>query len=842
MTRVENSSPPHGITPPKLPGLTPACHPRLFKSFCAIFGAHHMPFATSLPNQFLSVVNRLSLQIDAWIHKVNVTTAKIRVVSARSDSLSDYMRAYDARGERAIAIAQAGIALFILALHLGARIGKDLSVVNFWIVCALLALIGSSAIRGYLSRLAQMPERWLNALNVSDVMIFLTLIWSYQFAYDHAAGGVLKAPSLVTLFVLVSLRALRFHPGPLLLTGAAAVAGWITLVCLAVFRDGSAEITHDYVAYLYTSKILIGAEVEKLTALISMILFLAFATHKARAGLLQLDDMLEHMPQGVAMFDPDQNLVVCNGLYAEVYGLSRNDLKPGQSIEQILNYRLEKGVYEDEPSDNSSTTEWVSEFANATNKTRRLADGRILSIRRQRKPDGGIISTTTDITDLNRLEARIEHLAYHDSLTGLANRVALSERLDRILEDKGRSGNVSALCIDLDHFKDVNDTLGHPVGDALLQAVAGRLRSAVKDEDLVSRTGGDEFVVVLTSATSAAATASVAARIVDAVSAPYKLLGHQVIIGVSVGISLSVPNRTRSEDLIKEADMALYCAKEEGRGMFRFFEAGMIARRQTRRALEQDLRKALEGDEFELYYQPVINVEQNQIQCLEALIRWHHPERGLISPGDFIPLMEEIGLASSVGEWVIRQACSDATRWSSEIKIAVNVSAAQFRKPGLIDTVKDALADTGLDGRRLELEITETALLEGNDATIAVLTELRSLGVRVAMDDFGTGYASLSYLHKFPFDRIKIDRSFIDGLTKDGNAQEIVRCVISLSNGLGMETTAEGIETSEQLACVKALGCSDIQGYLISKPCPRNEIEHRFFPTTNVVDWSQPIK
>ena len=245
--------------------------------------------------------------------------------------------------------------------------------------------------------------------------------------------------------------------------------------------------------------------------------------------------------------------------------------------------------------------------------------------------------------------------------------------------------------------------------------------------------------------------------------------------------------------------MALYRAKEQGRGTFRFFEAGMDARMQARRALEHDLRNALADDQFELYYQPVINVGHNQIEGVEALIRWHHPEKGMISPGEFIPLMEEIGLASPIGDWVIRQACSDATRWSRDIKVAVNVSAAQFQKPGLIGTVREALADTGLEARRLELEITETALLEGSEATIAALTELRSLGVRVAMDDFGTGYASLSYLQKFPFDRIKIDRSFIDDITNGGNAQEIVRSVITLSKGLGMETTAEGVETSEQL-------------------------------------------
>ncbi|MGI9426962.1 MAG: putative bifunctional diguanylate cyclase/phosphodiesterase, partial [Hyphomicrobiaceae bacterium] len=415
-----------------------------------------------------------------------------------------------------------------------------------------------------------------------------------------------------------------------------------------------------------------------------------------------------------------------------------------------------------------------------------------------------------------------------DALTGLANRVHLHERLDQILTGRRRNDGVVALCVDLDQFKDVNDTYGHYVGDALLRAVAQRLQDSVRDADVLARMGGDEFVVLQTAVDSSAAAAALAGRMIDEISAPYELFGHQVTIGVSIGLSVSYEQTVDADELIKQADLALYKAKQDGRGVFRFFEEEMNARLQERRRMERDLRTALSDDQFELYYQPVVNIERDEIAGVEALIRWHHPERGVVSPGEFIPIVEEIGLAGPVGEWVIKQACQDAANWSDDIKIAINVSAAQFRNPGLLDIVKDALSSSGLKSSRLELEITETVLLDDSETTLGILNELRELGVRVAMDDFGTGYASLSYLQKFPFDRIKIDRSFIDEITKDGSAIEIVRTVIALSKGLGMATTAEGVETSDQLTAIVSEGCSDVQGFLVSRPRPRPEIEALF--------------
>ena len=774
-------------------------------------------------------------QIEQWrswlvsgIRKLSLISATVCQTSESSSRLSNYMREYDARSERAVAAAQGVIALFILGLHIGARIGKDEATINPWVVGVLLALLASSVLRARLSRCPPLPDRFLNVLNAADVAIFILLIWSYQFAYDHPAGGVLKAPSISILFVLVALRALRFHPVPLIVTGATAAIGWLVLLLVAIMQDGTASITHDYLAYLAGHKILIGAEVEKLAALVSLVAFLAFATHRARRGLMQLDETLEHMPQGVATFDARNRLVICNSLYGEIYGLTSNDVKPGTNIRDLVAKRQEAGIYGSQNDTPEFANDWISDFDNAATRVQELADGRTLSIRRKRKPDGGMITSTVDISDRRQLEARIEHMAYHDGLTGLANRLHLLERLEKMLAGRRSPENFTVFCLDLDHFKQVNDTLGHHIGDTLLRAVSDRLRETVRESDLVARTGGDEFIVVQTSAISAQSAATLANRIIDVVGAPYNLFGHHVDVGVSVGIAFSGGEVSDAGELIKRADLALYRAKQDGRGEFRFFEAEMNERLQARRRLERDLRQALPNQQFELYYQPVVCLEDNKVTGVEALVRWHHPERGLVSPGEFIPLVEEIGLAAPLGSWVINQACSDAARWPNEVKVAVNVSAAQFRKPGLVDTVATALEKTGLKSSRLEIEITETALLEDSETTIRILDQLRELGVRIAMDDFGTGYASLSYLQKFPFDRIKIDRSFIDEVNKDGNAGEIVKAVISLSKGLGMSTTAEGIETREQFDVVRAEGCSDVQGFLISQPRPRGELESLF--------------
>ena len=417
---------------------------------------------------------------------------------------------------------------------------------------------------------------------------------------------------------------------------------------------------------------------------------------------------------------------------------------------------------------------------------------------------------------------RVAYLSAHDQLTGLPNRVVLAHRLEMALSAARRSGvQVAMLCLDLDHFKEVNDTLGHPVGDLLLQGAAERMRSCIRGEDIVARLGGDEFAIVQAPSENITA---LAARLIDVVSAPYDLNGHQVVVGTSIGIAIAPLDGDKPDILMKNADLALYRAKVDGGGIYRFFEREMDARMEGRRILEQDLRKAIVNGEFELYYQPISDVKSGQITGCEALIRWRHPARGIVQPTEFISIAEETGLIVPLGEWVLRQACAEAVRWPKHVTVAVNVSPAQFKSRNLVPTVVSALATSGLLPGRLELEITELALMQKNKGAIAVLHQFHDLGVKVAMDDFGTGYSSLGCLRSFPFDKIKIDQSFIRDLPHKEDSLAIVRAVVGLSSSLGITTTAEGVETKEQLASLTSEGCNEFQGFLFSRPRPAAEV------------------
>lgn len=428
-------------------------------------------------------------------------------------------------------------------------------------------------------------------------------------------------------------------------------------------------------------------------------------------------------------------------------------------------------------------------------------------------------------TDLASSREQARHDALHDALTMLPNRVLLAERLTHALAHTRRHGSALAvMSLDLDRFKQVNDTLGHSAGDALLCAVAHRLHSCLRACDTVARLGGDEFAIIQTAIDSNEDVTSLCQRLVEALSAPYDLDGHQVVIGTSIGFALAPSDATQAADLLKMADIALYRAKADRRGSFRSFETGMDAKLQARRILELDLRKAVRMGEFELHYQPLVNLASGKVTVFEALLRWDHPQRGRISPDEFIPLAEETGQIVVLGDWVLQQACLDAAGWPGAIRVAVNLSAVQFKGTGLVAAVARALASSGIQAERLELEITETAFLHDSKMALGILRELREFGVRIAMDDFGTGYSSLGYLRSFPFDKIKIDQCFVRDMETSADCKAIVRAVTGLGQSLGIATTAEGVETWEQLDQVRAEGCDEVQGYLFSRPVPEAEV------------------
>jgi diguanylate cyclase (GGDEF)-like protein len=410
-------------------------------------------------------------------------------------------------------------------------------------------------------------------------------------------------------------------------------------------------------------------------------------------------------------------------------------------------------------------------------------------------------------------------MAHHDALTGLPNRVLFHRRLGEALSRIRRGGGqLAVLCLDLDQFKSVNDTLGHPVGDALLKTVAQRLDHCVGDSDMVARLGGDEFAIILPTIGGPQDAEQTASKVIDVLGQPYEIQGHELVVGASIGIAIAPGDGDAADALLRNADMALYRAKGDGRGRFNFFEPEMDRRIQLRRTLELDLRKAFQNGEFELYYQPLINLAGGDVSGFEALLRWRHPERGMVSPAEFIPLAEEIGLITPLGEWVLRNACAEAMTWPAHVKVAVNLSPVQFKSRNLVQAVLTALAYSRLPATRLELEITESVLLGETEANLAVLHQLRSLGVHISMDDFGTGYSSLSYLRSFPFDKIKIDQSFVRELAERPDCMAIIRAVVGLGTSLGIATTAEGVETPEQLERLRAEGCTEVQGFLLRPP------------------------
>jgi diguanylate cyclase (GGDEF)-like protein len=547
------------------------------------------------------------------------------------------------------------------------------------------------------------------------------------------------------------------------------------------------------------------------------------ATERVVSIAGQFDTALNNMPHGLCMFAADGHLAIMNHRFGAMMNLPDDLAHRGASATEIVSACVSAGAISTASGRMILSEIESSQARDIITTDPDLARGRSLSWTFQPMASGGAVVLLEDITERRIAEARISHLARYDELTGLPNRVNFRDEIERLLAVPHDTEQLSALLfIDLDQFKQVNDTLGHPCGDQLLCAVADRLRAMLRPEDFVARFGGDEFVVFQQNIKSNEDAAILARRIVDHLSERYKIDNHLVEIGASVGIAMASAG-VSADTMLKNADMALYRAKADGRGTFCFFRDEMAQIVESRRILELDLRKALANEEFELFYQPLVNLKSGRITTCEALLRWNHPIRGTVSPVDIIPVAEDMGLIVDLGRWILRKACMECMKWPEGVNVAVNFSPQQFHQRDVLSEVRYALEVSGLPAHRLEIEITESSLLRNTQLTHDVLSQLRAIGVRISLDDFGTGYSSLSYLHNFPLQKVKIDRSFLEGIDS-ARPLTLLRGVARLSADLGMSVVVEGIETNEQLELINDGTVTEAQGYLFSRPVPAARI------------------
>jgi diguanylate cyclase (GGDEF)-like protein len=535
---------------------------------------------------------------------------------------------------------------------------------------------------------------------------------------------------------------------------------------------------------------------------------------------LRLDAALENMPYGICMYDSDERLVVANARFAEIYGVSADCTRIGSRWVDNVEILIQRGVLAD-----GTAEEWLDLIRRSEFQVRHVPGGRVVQVRIRRLKDGGWMTTHFDITERYHQDQQIAFMARHDMLTGLFNRAAFAEKIEEAAGRTRQWGEAfNVLLLDLDRFKQVNDTLGHPAGDALLIETARRLKRALRETDALARLGGDEFAILQSHLDDPEADgAGLALRIISCLSEPFDIEGQVVSVGTSIGIALAPQHGAHAKDLLKRADLALYCAKGRGRRCYTIFDARLENEAASRRTLEVELRRALANNELVLHYQPLVDLRSGRRCGAEALLRWQHPERGLMMPLDFIPIAEETGLIVELGRWVLRQACRDAATWPADTVVAVNLSPLQFQRGDLLATIREALEEAGLEPHRLELEITEEILLDAERATCEAMQHIKDLKVSIALDDFGTGYASLSYLTMFPFDRIKIDRSFTAKLDQPKCAA-VIASTVTLARGLDMAVTAEGVETERQFRLLQAAGVDTCQGYLFGRPGPMENL------------------
>jgi len=550
----------------------------------------------------------------------------------------------------------------------------------------------------------------------------------------------------------------------------------------------------------------------------------------------RFDIALNNMSHGLCMLDEQNRLQVWNDRFLELLHLKDMPVRVGMPATYLLRHSIRAGNHR-----TKSIKKVFADLAqglaqNRFDQVQTSPDGdRTIAVSRRMMSGGGSVVILEDVTESKRAQERITHLAKYDDLTGLANRNQFRERINGMLAAMHkRKNHVAIHLIDLDRFKTINDTLGHPIGDKLLKEVASRLKTVIRPGDMITRFGGDEFVVLQIGTERYQDAKWLAERLARTLKDPFDIDGHRIDIGASIGIAMAPMDGVDADQLLKKADMALYAAKNGGGGDHRFFALEMEEAAQERRALELDLREALTSEQFDLYFQPLVDLRSGRVTTCEALMRWRHPRRGMVPPSIFIPIAEETGLIIPLGEWALQRACYEAAKWPKSVKVAVNLSPVQFRDRGLALQVVSALAKSGLPAQRLELEVTERLLLEDSDGTLTVMEQLKNLGVSISLDDFGTGYSSLNYLRKFPFQKIKIDQSFIAGLGEERDAQAIIGAVAGLGASLDKTVVAEGIETEEQLKQVTMHGCHEGQGHFFGEPMPADIIQARLEASTTV--------
>ena len=660
---------------------------------------------------------------------------------------------------------------------------------------------------------------------VGSALIITALVaqaWFTVWAPLLAARIVVLTCVIVICNGYAAASALRAPRGPL--RGTQSI-----IAVLLILQASTSLISAAVAVQSQPTSILESAATQSLFVIFAMaiafLLAFALATLTSQRITTLFEATINHMNHGVAMFDDKQKLIICNDRYGQLYGLTSEQVRPGTSLQEIKSNRVSNGIYAGDDPDDYRLDRAAPETVRS--ELRHLNDGRSIAVSHRPIPSGGWVTTHEDVTDRQRAEAKIAFMARHDLLTGLANRAFLLQKLDEALARLRRSGEAFAvLMLDLDQFKEVNDCLGHPAGDALLRETARRLKASLRETDTLARFGGDEFAIIQTQiAEPREAAITLAHRIIDAIGEPYNIEGNRVNVTTSIGIATAPQDGSDHNELIKKADLALYSAKAKGRNGYRFFDAEMAADLNTRQQLENELRNALVRHELELHYQLIIDVNTQMPHGAEALLRWSHPQRGLLSADQFIPLAEETGLIIPLSEWVLHKACAEAAAWPTHIKLAVNLSPVQFRKYNLLDVILSALVESGLAPDRLEVEVTEQLLLENEAEHLAVMHQLKNIGVSIVLDDFGTGYSSLSCLTMFPFDKIKIDKFFTHNLTKRAECAAIISSVMALADGLNTKTVAEGVETKQQFEILSASGVNFVQGFLFGRPCPASALE-----------------